>query len=231
MPLLFMASSPFGQAKSCPPPFRSPSGIFRTWLMWVTSPSFTAVSCPRWTSSPLARPAKTSRQRMATAKAWRALVPASLWRQSELSKKCEVQPMENTHATPYSKTSQAHSAAPKGATSSKSSKRSAASKTVIPLFLNLQRENGQKPDSSWEMGIPSRIGLSRQICGECPSVVVESSLSQILEAAAPEKYCLSARACSGILNRAARRGKALPPMLREALEAKVRESETAPSQF
>jgi hypothetical protein len=46
-------------------------------------------------------------------------------------------------------------------------------------------------------------------------------LWQILQADAPEKYYLSARACEGILRRAERRGKALPPMLREALEEAV----------
>ena len=53
--------------------------------------------------------------------------------------------------------------------------------------------------------------------GECPSVAVELRLSWILEDNAPEKYYLSARACHGILNRASRRGKALPEILRTAL--------------
>ena len=57
--------------------------------------------------------------------------------------------------------------------------------------------------------------------GECPSVARESTLSQILEVNAPEKYYLSARACAGILRRAERRGKELPPMLKEALEEAV----------
>ena len=54
--------------------------------------------------------------------------------------------------------------------------------------------------------------------GESPSAVRESTLSQILEANAPEKYYLSAKACAGILRRAERRGKELPQMLKEALE-------------
>ena len=54
--------------------------------------------------------------------------------------------------------------------------------------------------------------------GECPKDVVESTLSQILQADAPEKYSLSPRACRGILRRAEKRGKELPNMLREALE-------------
>ena len=53
--------------------------------------------------------------------------------------------------------------------------------------------------------------------GECPSVAVESTLSQILEVNAPEKYYLSKKGCAGILRRAFRRGKQLPRMLLEAL--------------
>ena len=44
-----------------------------------------------------------------------------------------------------------------------------------------------------------------------------STLSQILEVNAPEKYSLSRKACAGILRRAFRRGKRLPYMLLEAL--------------
>ena len=50
-----------------------------------------------------------------------------------------------------------------------------------------------------------------------PNVVVESTLSSILEVNAPKKYYLSARACMGILRRAEHRGKELPRMLKEAL--------------
>ncbi len=47
-----------------------------------------------------------------------------------------------------------------------------------------------------------------------------SSLSDVLETGPlPPRYSLSAKACSGILRRAERRGKALPPMLKAALEA------------
>ena len=65
-------------------------------------------------------------------------------------------------------------------------------------------------------GVPSMHNT-----GEYPSVVVESTLSQILVPNAPEKYYLSARACQGILNRAARRGKKLPTLLEEALREAV----------
>jgi hypothetical protein len=57
--------------------------------------------------------------------------------------------------------------------------------------------------------------------GESPSVAVASTLSSILEANAPEKYYLSAKACEGILRRAERRGKQLPPMLKTALEQMI----------
>jgi hypothetical protein len=57
--------------------------------------------------------------------------------------------------------------------------------------------------------------------GESPSVAVESTLSQILEVNAPEKYHLSAKACEGILRRAERRGKQLPEMLKVALEQQI----------
>ena len=57
--------------------------------------------------------------------------------------------------------------------------------------------------------------------GESPSAAVESTLSQILEANAPEKYHLSAKACEGILRRAERRGKQLPEMLKLALEQQI----------
>lgn len=46
------------------------------------------------------------------------------------------------------------------------------------------------------------------------------SLSDILETGdVPQQYFLSAKACSGILRRAAKRGKELPPPLHEALKA------------
>lgn len=48
-------------------------------------------------------------------------------------------------------------------------------------------------------------------------------LSDILEEETDPKYELSAKACKGILTRADRRGKALPPVLREALEKQIRD--------
>jgi hypothetical protein len=82
-------------------------------------------------------------------------------------------------------------------------------------------------ESSWEE-ITQLPGESWMLDGgEYPKDVVESTLSQILQDNVPEKYFLSAKACRGILRRAATRGKALPPMLKKALErqAEILESQ------
>lgn len=55
--------------------------------------------------------------------------------------------------------------------------------------------------------------------GECPNAAAESRLSQILEETPPAKYCLTAKACAGILRRAKRRGKKLPELLERVLIA------------
>ena len=52
---------------------------------------------------------------------------------------------------------------------------------------------------------------------EAPCEEIPSHLSDILEESPDPKYTLSAKACLGILTRASRRGKKLPPMLEEAL--------------
>ena len=48
-----------------------------------------------------------------------------------------------------------------------------------------------------------------------------SSLSDILEDNPDPKYSLSAKACLGILNRAEKRGRPLPPLLKRALQTVV----------
>ena len=71
--------------------------------------------------------------------------------------------------------------------------------------------NGQiSPGESWTPNF-----------GESPSAAVESSLSLILEATAPDKYSLSAKACYGILRRAENRGKDLPAVLETALRQQM----------
>lgn len=122
---------------------------------------------------------------------------------------------------PYGKTSRAHSVAKKAKISELSSKSFAKSKTKPPMFLDLRTGNGTLAGVSWETGIPSLGGYSTQNFGECPSVVEESGLSQILEANVPLKYYLSARACEGVLRRAERRGKELPEILEIALKQQI----------
>jgi hypothetical protein len=54
-----------------------------------------------------------------------------------------------------------------------------------------------------------------------------SSLSDILETGdVPQRYFLSPKACSGILRRAEKRGKDLPPALKSALEAVGRQGQS-----
>jgi hypothetical protein len=54
---------------------------------------------------------------------------------------------------------------------------------------------------------------------EFPSAVVESSLLDVLETGeVPQRFFLSQVACQGILRRAEKRGKTLPPSLQQALE-------------
>jgi hypothetical protein len=93
------------------------------------------------------------------------------------------------------------------------------------MCLNLKARQvdlfGNTQVKLWETAGPLHGEQWTLNTGEYPSVVVESTLSQILVPNAPEKYYLSARACQGILNRAERRGKKLPEVLWEALREVV----------
>ena len=84
------------------------------------------------------------------------------------------------------------------------------------------RGGGSLLGASWET-VSALPGACMTLnFGVCPSDVKESTLSQILDLNAPEKYCLSPRACAGILKRAEKRGKVLPDMLLDALTEVVR---------
>ena len=129
--------------------------------------------------------------------------------------------MESIQESLFGKTCQGPSQVTKAKTSGQSSRRSAKLENKPLMYLCLKETNGLLPGASWEMvtalpGVPSTLNTT-----ECHSVGAESTLSQILEANAPEKYYLSKTACAGILRRAERRGKELPIMLREALEEVV----------
>ena len=82
-------------------------------------------------------------------------------------------------------------------------------------------------DETWESSSGRLLSggtVSHGVCltlntSESPNVAVECSLSRVLETTGSHlaKYSLSAKACEGILRRASRRGKSLPPMLERAL--------------
>ena len=116
------------------------------------------------------------------------------------------------------RTSPEPSAVTKEQTSAPSSRpsRTSAKKEGF-LFLNLRRGDGILPEPLWEMA-GALPGASMTLnFGESPSDGRGSTLSQILDLNAPEKYSLSQRACAGILRRTEKRGKTLPDMLRDAL--------------
>ena len=104
------------------------------------------------------------------------------------------------------KMSPEHSVPTEEKTSKPSSKKSAASSAKkLPLFLFLKTD-GRKADASAEWvtpaaPFPSLGDYTMHSFGESPNEENASRLSQILEDSPHPKYCLSARACEGILNR------------------------------
>ena len=117
----------------------------------------------------------------------------------------------------YGKTSPEPSAATREKTSGPSSKRSAPCATTPVMFLDQRMGFGNLLGAYWATTTVLPGGYMTRSTGECPNVVAESTLSQILQADAPDKYSLSPKACRGILRRAENRGKELPDMLKEAL--------------
>ena len=116
------------------------------------------------------------------------------------------------------KTSPEHSVQTAEKTSLPSSKRSVPSVRRTLMCLDLRPGmGGNLLGAYWEMDTVLPGKSMTLNTGECPSDVRESTLSQILQQNAPEKYSLSPKACAGIIRRAEKRGKELPLMLREAL--------------
>jgi hypothetical protein len=76
---------------------------------------------------------------------------------------------------------------------------------------------------AWQnSGTGGPTGFSTLNTSECPSddggcSFSPSTLAQVLEPTAPQRFYLSARAATGILRRATRRGRELPAALSEAL--------------
>ena len=131
--------------------------------------------------------------------------------------------MDNIQGMQSGKMSPAHSRQIKERILGQSSKRSSVSKSRTPRCLYLKKDDGHTLTSIWEMDGVWLTELSMRNISEYPNVVVESTLSQILQAEVPQKYYLSPKACQGILRRAAARGKELPEMLKTALERQAQE--------
>ena len=112
-------------------------------------------------------------------------------------------------------------------TSKPSSQKSSGSQTqMLPMCLCLTKTSGVNQDASmmtWEDG-PLLGEYTMLSTGESPKEENVSLLSQILQDSAQPKYYLSAKACRGILNRASKRGKELPEILRTALENQINEN-------
>lgn len=112
--------------------------------------------------------------------------------------------------------SQEHCPLTEEKTSDASSKKPRESSIHPPLFLDLRR-NGLQAAPSWETDGRSLGEYTTRSFGAYPSEEQDSRLLQILEEEAPPKYYLSEKACLGILNRAEKRGRGLPQILKKAL--------------
>lgn len=126
--------------------------------------------------------------------------------------------MEYIQLTLFGKTFPEHSVQTKGRISGEFSK-----KSQKPKFQYLKVRNGQKADWLNYQTVQSLGELSMPSIGAFPNIAVESTLSQILEVNAPQKYYLSPKACQGILRREEKRGKELPPLLKAALMAQAKD--------
>ena len=98
----------------------------------------------------------------------------------------------------------------------------AFTETPVPMpysgrWANAGMVRSRGIDLAWACTTPN-ISEQHSDAGAC-------SLSLILEENAPDKYFLSPKACEGILNRAERRGKHLPPLLQAALEEQSRKTD------
>jgi hypothetical protein len=96
---------------------------------------------------------------------------------------------------------------------------------ALSFPLKYQAANGRA-----QVSLPAPRGVSHGArstlnFSESPNVAKESSLSQVLVTGSiPQRYFLSARACAGILARAQKRGKLLPPSLKAALERSAKQT-------
>ena len=93
------------------------------------------------------------------------------------------------------------------------------SKTSLAFYPATEEPTSLSSFAGWSnAGMASPGGYSTLSISEWPSAAAVCSLSEVLETDVAPKYFLSAKACSGILRRAERRGKALPTTLLQALQ-------------
>ena len=101
------------------------------------------------------------------------------------------------------------------------------SKTSLAFYPATEEPTSLSSFAGWlNSGMASPGGYSTLSISEWPSAAAVCSLSEVLETDVAPKYFLSAKACSGILRRAERRGKALPEVLQQALMQAASTDET-----
>ena len=135
--------------------------------------------------------------------------------QLNLFEECEMQPTESNQDFSFGKMFLTHFPVMKDATFKQCSR-----KSDRPMFQCLVMGDGLPQDWQDCRSVISHGEHLTLSFGESPSVAVVSFLSQILQPKSdvPQKCYLSSRACQGILRRAERRGKKLPPSLETALK-------------
>jgi hypothetical protein len=91
---------------------------------------------------------------------------------------------------------------------------------MCPVYYpSIMGEHSAQSSIRWSnSGIASRGGYSTFSFSESPSDVADSSFQDVLETQVHPKYYLSPTACAGILRRAEKRGKPIPPKLKLILE-------------
>jgi len=104
-----------------------------------------------------------------------------------------------------------------------------SSRTFQACFLPIKDLISLSSSIRWtNAGMAYRGAFSIASTSESPRGAAECSLSDILVAHAHPKYSLSPKAAVGILRRAERRERTLPPQLRAALEAVASQSSLKP---
>ena len=137
-----------------------------------------------------------------------------------------MRPMDNTRNGLCGRMCRAPCPLTMGRISGRSLKASSASKTPKQMFLCRRTINGCRQERSWATVIlsPGECSTRRRVGASHKDENVYL-LSSILQDNAPDRYSLSPKACQGILRRAAKRGKELPQVLREALERQAAQGE------